>query len=567
MAFQVFAPSPAWAKSSSKARKAKAYYPIRYRLNGGKHPKKQVLNIKRGTYVSVNQIKKPKRRGYKFQGWYTDRRLTKKAKGVYGRGLATKRTLYAKWKAVRYRISYNLNGGKAAKRLPTSYTIESTPIVPYPPTRRGYRFLGWYADGKFKKRRASIRAGSTGDIKFYARWELAHYSIKYELDGGVTMLPLPNSYSVKTSTITPFPPTKSGYRFAGWFADPGFKTQRSSIRVGSTGDITLYAKWVPVTYWDAHLEEKCARVNELANGNGSGVPSVVFITDMHIPSNALVSPYLIREVVSRTGSNMVVFGGDALNGQGKKSDALAMLRFIRSSSPGSEVHFVRGNHDANTEGANIKKNQEISRSEYLAVVAGANESRESGSLDYCRDDKKNKVRYIFMDTGAPNSAYVSTLQLAWLKERILELEEGWTVLLFVHQFFKTYPGYDTNGKLIKRLLDKIYDESKAEIAGVVSGHVHRDRIEVSSKGYPMIATACDAYAKASSADAVSRKLGTTSEQAFDVITLDTAKKMIYLTRIGFGNDRAFRYAEVDEEPAPAQPDSGDGLLQVAEPGF
>ncbi|MBR0404088.1 MAG: InlB B-repeat-containing protein [Eggerthellaceae bacterium] len=577
VAFQLMTPSAAWAKSARVRKNVKSYYPIVYRLNGGKHPKKQKMKVKRGTYISVSQLKKPTRRGYKFVGWYTNKKLTQKARKVYGRGLRTSRMLYAKWKLTSYRVSYELNGGTAQDKLPTRYTVETGRIALGAPVRKGYAFAGWYADKQFTKRRYVIPAGSVGDKKFYAKWNMSTYSITYDLDGGVKTLELPSTYTVKSSMVVPFPPTKSGYRFVGWYSDAERTEKISCIEPGSAGDVTLYAKWDPATYWDEHLDAKCTRVNELSASVEGSVPGVVFITDMHVPSNTLVSPYLIREVLRRTDTNMVVFGGDAINGQTDKTDAVDMLRFIWDSFPDTEVHFVRGNHDANTEGSNVSSKRKITADEFLEQFAGKNEDRESGSLDCCRDDSEHKVRYIFMDSGAPNSAYVTTLQLAWLKDRVLELEEGWTVLLFIHQFFKMYPGYDACGKLIKRLLDQIYDDAKAEIAGVISGHVHHDRVEFSSKGYPMISTACDAYAKAAKADASMRRVGTTTEQAFDVISLNTKEKMVYLTRVGAGEDRAYRYAEVavdpdpgqpdpdpgQPDPDPGQPDSGGGALQAA----
>lgn len=40
-----------------------------------------------------------------------------------------------------------------------------------------------------------------------------------------------------------YKPTKSGYRFDGWYAEKELKTRVTSITKDMTGDITLYAKW------------------------------------------------------------------------------------------------------------------------------------------------------------------------------------------------------------------------------------------------------------------------------------------------------------------------------------
>ena len=45
-------------------------------------------------------------------------------------------------------------------------------------------------------------------------------------------------------TITLKDPVKPGYTFEGWYMDGEFTDEITEIPQGSTGDITLYAKWV-----------------------------------------------------------------------------------------------------------------------------------------------------------------------------------------------------------------------------------------------------------------------------------------------------------------------------------
>ena len=180
--------------SSGKAKHVRMQrLPIVYELNGGTQQDGQVKYVWRGESLSTSQLKKPKRKGYTFVAWYSDARLTKKAALVFGKVKKSKRTVYAKWRIKRYSITYNLNGGTAQGKLPASYTIESKRIVFKEPTRRGYRFLGWYADSKFTKKKSAIKAGSTGNVKVYARWECIKYTIEYELNGGEETVALPKS--------------------------------------------------------------------------------------------------------------------------------------------------------------------------------------------------------------------------------------------------------------------------------------------------------------------------------------------------------------------------------------
>lgn len=579
IALNLASPLPVEAKRVRVSR-----YRIIYNLNGGKQPAGQVKYVHRGKTLDVFQLKKPTRRGYKFSGWYADRRLTKKALQVYGKARKSKRTIYAKWRLKRYPIVYKMNGGVAKRKLPSSYTVESKRIVFSEPVKRGYLFEGWYADSKFKKRKSSIKEGSVGDVTVYARWKRAKYAIEYELNGGRATAELPKSYTIKSPEIKPIAPERDGWRFAGWYADEELTKPVASIQTGSVGDVKLYANWASIGYWDAHLQEKCNQINDIAEGIASSLPSLVFITDMHVPSNIMVSPQLVRKVMANTNTNMVVFGGDAVNNPVSKTDAARMLNCVRNAFGGAEVHLVRGNHDGNCQGLGASSDAKVTDQDFLSIAGHASETRNVGCIYCYRDDDEHKVRYIFLDSKEPLSHCVDPEQLGWLKNRVLELEEGWTVLVFVHQFYRyatsKSASYTTSGLLVREALDSVYDKARATIAGVISGHVHKDYAEQSKKGYPMISTTCDAYARGREPD-YSYRLGTIAEQAFDVITLDTEQRQLYFTRIGRGKDRVFSYAPpqpieegwldqdvsiddqtVQEEP-PEDEQADSGMLQAA----
>lgn len=74
-----------------------------------------------------------------------------------------------------------------------------------------------------------------------------NYTIQYEnLLGSAN--PNPPSYTVTTPTIELLPLNNiSGYRFVGWFDSVSGGNQINSIPQGSTGNITLYARWEEIT--------------------------------------------------------------------------------------------------------------------------------------------------------------------------------------------------------------------------------------------------------------------------------------------------------------------------------
>ena len=78
-----------------------------------------------------------------------------------------------------------------------------------------------------------------------------HY-ISYVLNGGTNNPANPNFYRESrekyASTISLKDATKPGYRFYGWYTEPGFVNFRREISSNSTVDYTLYARYVPYDY-------------------------------------------------------------------------------------------------------------------------------------------------------------------------------------------------------------------------------------------------------------------------------------------------------------------------------
>ena len=147
-----------------------------------------------------------------------------------------------------YTITYELNGGTNASGNPTTYSEETATIILQNPTRKGYKFVGWYSDSNFKTKVTQIEKGSRGNKVFYAKWKKRKYTITYELNGGKNSDKNPKAYYI-TTTIKKFEnPTRKGYTFKGWYLDKKCTKKVTQIKKGSTGNKTLYAKWGKTKY-------------------------------------------------------------------------------------------------------------------------------------------------------------------------------------------------------------------------------------------------------------------------------------------------------------------------------
>ena len=221
-------------------------YIITYKLNGGTNAPENPASYNVETETIT--LKDPVKPGYTFAGWYKAEDFTGGAVTKITQGSTGNITLYAKWELVNYTITYELNGGINVPENPAGYNVETETITLKDPVKTGYTFAGWYKTEDFTGEAVTeIPQGTTGNITLYAKW-LENYTITYELDGGTNAPENPAGYNVESETITLKAPTKDKYDFKGWYKDGEFTTQVTEITKGTTGNITLYAKWELVSY-------------------------------------------------------------------------------------------------------------------------------------------------------------------------------------------------------------------------------------------------------------------------------------------------------------------------------
>ena len=182
--------------------------------------------------------------GYNFAGWFTQKDLGtgEQVTGV-SLGSTGDITVYAQWGLEVYSIFYRGTEG-AENSNPITYTIESETFTIAPLSRAGYTFLGWFeADGETPAQ-TTVSTGSYGDLEFYAKWQVVGYTITYNMyDGEWEGEASPAAYTIEESvTFTDL--VREGYFFAGWYSLAEGGELTTGIALGSTGNVTVYARWI-----------------------------------------------------------------------------------------------------------------------------------------------------------------------------------------------------------------------------------------------------------------------------------------------------------------------------------
>jgi len=220
-------------------------YTVTFNANGHATPNVQSVVVTSSKEITAPSVTAAN--GYKLVGWYTDADCSEGKEYTFGATTEENITLYAKWKATSYSITYNLNGGTNGNN-PASYTVESFTITLKNAKRDGYTFAGWFYDKDLTNAASQITAGSTGDVTLYAKWKALTYSIYYlagkDAYGTVAADTKAYGESIKLKNSTgAF--VREGYLLAGWAtSDGGEKVYDFGATYDKNSNLILYAVWV-----------------------------------------------------------------------------------------------------------------------------------------------------------------------------------------------------------------------------------------------------------------------------------------------------------------------------------
>ena len=354
------------------------------------------------------------------------------------------------------------------------------------------------------------------------------------------------------------------------------------------------------TYPDYLKQEADLCVAEIKSHQTKNSVSFGFMADIHYsktPNHHLRmqrATNVYRDIAQRTGTQMLVLGGDYSN-NGCKDYFINNYKALRSFLSEFPYYPVNGNHDDNSfwdewlenlPAVNHLTPQELYPLFYDHLPGlGVHFDENNPGLYYYKDDPVAKIRYVFMDssdlalrfdadgkmlTTKQHHAAHSQQQIDWLVTNALCFEEpGWSVLVIVHEAIA--PGgrifwQNENVQIMNEIVrayvsgedvhqswgeDEFHLQldapfsccTRGEPIGVLSGHEHKDLLSRDSNGTPYISRGNFIMYNTP----LSRLDGDKSELLFDIVTIDTECKKLYFTRIGAGDSLEVSYARPQGE--------------------
>ena len=238
-------------------------YTIQYELNGGSFD----VTPEEKTYqfdAKLGALPTPKKKGYRFLGWFTDSECTK---GIDANTEMHEEiyTLYAGWSEDEFTLTIDPNSG--------TYTGSLTPKVVYGQTytldsisREGYSFNNWsIVSGEDTTVTGNVVTMGKENSTVRANWSIQSYRLTVDCDGGSGCIEsADHNYNESVSLTLP---TKTGHTFAGWTKVSGAgsltsnSTTSASVFKMGAGVATVKATWTTndYNYSVYHEQQNAAR--------------------------------------------------------------------------------------------------------------------------------------------------------------------------------------------------------------------------------------------------------------------------------------------------------------------
>ncbi|WP_339314907.1 metallophosphoesterase [Paenibacillus sp. FSL R10-2734] len=324
-------------------------------------------------------------------------------------------------------------------------------------------------------------------------------------------------------------------------------------------------------YYHAPLSQAIDRAKQ---AQAKETVDIVFYTDPHHKpgGNQLRAAAAVKHAAKALSSDCIVVGGDIVENGPKDHVVFAQLEFMEAiRMPECPAFPTRGNHDDNSvhdfhwklKGANhvifpIEAYADIYQC--LNGTVSFDKGNESG-LYYYYDIPDQKTRITMLNSidilykikadgmlqqnGQWEYAF-SDRQVDWFEHKVFDFtgkpeRENWKVVIFSHlpiiqRGVKGYvDGEVENGEKIW----KIIKTNHKHVVACLFGHVHIDQV-LYHDGIPMIST-LNAVSYKNYDESPERTVGTATETAFDLISIDYSKGELRLTRFGAGVDRIITF--------------------------
>lgn len=213
----------------------------------------------------------PTKEGYYFEGWSTDGSTVITDFGTMGTDDVEYKPV---WKKQSYTVNYNVLDPETMKTtVVDTDTVEYKGDIAATPANytvpEGYTMSDAYTDAAFTtKFDASTMKMPAADYNLYYKLSAVTYTISFNEDGAIEdVADITAAYGEKVAA--PAEPTKTGYKFLGWFEDGA--TTAYVFDTMPLGGTSLTAKWEAIEYTITFDEDGGSTVTDIKETAGTAI--------------------------------------------------------------------------------------------------------------------------------------------------------------------------------------------------------------------------------------------------------------------------------------------------------
>jgi uncharacterized repeat protein (TIGR02543 family) len=195
--------------------------------------------------ATITKPSDPVKTGHVFVGWFAS--LSEETAWDFSVDTVTENiTLYAKWTAREYAVTFDSRGGGsvAGQTVPYGGKVAE----PTTPVNGSLALEGWYREAAYANKWDFAVDTVSGALTLYAKWiavPSGNYLVSFNSQGGN---PTPEAQVVASGgrVTEPAAPAQTGYVFDGWRRDAAGTMAWNFATDTVTENITLYARWIRV---------------------------------------------------------------------------------------------------------------------------------------------------------------------------------------------------------------------------------------------------------------------------------------------------------------------------------
>lgn len=296
------------------------------------------------------------------------------------------------------------------------------------------------------------------------------------------------------------------------------------------------------------MEEVWRTADEIAAQRKKDTLIFALLTDSHYTVNGTWEDTVenLCAVNERTGFHGIIHLGDWTDGMTPADITKDYVYKMKADLEKCDcpIFAALGNHDSNYFNGNP---EQITFSEQVALYLPPDVEKPY----YYKDFSENRLRCIFFASFDPREQVRYGFwqeELEWAEKVLEETPTNWCVLAFSHDAPLAELDYWAdeirNGERLTEILENYQDKTNGNLLAYIHGHTHADYID-NRRNFPIISvgcTKCESFPEFKPQGAVcyERRLGTVSQDLWDILLIDTDERKLEFVRFGAGENRSIQ---------------------------